>query len=37
MNPRVIPYRSDMLVIGDGWFEHGQALDTVERFGRPMI
>ena len=30
VNPRVIPYRSDMLVIGDGWFEHGQALDTVE-------
>jgi 3D (Asp-Asp-Asp) domain-containing protein len=28
VNPRVIPYRSDMLVIGDGWFEHGQALDT---------
>ena len=30
VNPRVIPYRSDMLVIGDGWFEHGQALDTGE-------
>lgn len=28
VNPKVIPYRSDMLVIGDGWFEHGQALDT---------
>lgn len=28
VNPRVIPYRSDMLVIGDGWFKHGQALDT---------
>jgi len=30
VNPRVIPYRSDMLVIGDGWFEQGQALDTGE-------
>jgi 3D (Asp-Asp-Asp) domain-containing protein len=28
VNPKVIPYRSKMLVIGDGWFEHGQALDT---------
>ena len=28
VNPRVIPYRSKMLIVGDGWFEHGEALDT---------
>jgi len=34
VNPRRIPYFSQMLVIGEDWFEHGQALDTGEAMRR---
>ena len=28
VNPELIPYYSRMILIGDGWIEQGQALDT---------
>ena len=28
VNPELIPYFSKMFIMGDGWVEHGQALDT---------
>ena len=28
VNPALIPYHSEMIIIGDGWIEEGVALDT---------